>query len=425
MANLTDGPESFYRAVYDAQPREYGLTLRESAWENFASTGLPGRRFESWRYTDIKTALAQPAPLARPTTASGAFPKAHDAARLIVIDGVFRPDLSDLAELPSGVEALSLRALLAAEDASALAASGLGGNDPLVALNAALMQDGAVLRIAPGVRVARPIEIATLSTGDAPQSVFTRSLILCGAESDATIIENTADRAATHDNQALVTALAAGARLNLFSHVDAQNPRSVLVQTLLATLDEGARIEAFALLEGAGLTRRQIFARLSGARAGVVFNGAMLARDGAHVDTTLVVEHTAPAGESRERFRSILDAGGSGVFQGKIIVRPEAQKTDGVMQSKALLLSDRASMSNKPELEIYADDVKCGHGATSGQLDRDQLFYLMTRGLPPAEAETLLVSAFALEALDGLTFDAPVEFVAARVSAWIAGRAAE
>lgn len=425
MVNRADGPEPFYRAAYDSRPRDRGVSLRDAAWEKFVSAGLPNRRVESWRYTDIKAALAQPAPLAHPTDASDVSSKAHDAARLVVLDGAFRADLSDLREIPAGVEVMSLRTLLASEDASALAASGLGGNDPLVALNAALMQDGVVLRIASGVRIERPIEIATLTSGDAPQSVFTRSLVVCGANSLATIIETTADRAATHDNQALVMALAAGARLNLFSHVAGRNPGSVRVQTLLASLDAGARIEAFALLEGAGLTRRQIFARLSGERAGVVFNGAMLARDGAHADTTLVVDHAAPAGESRERFRSILDAGGTGVFQGKIIVRPEAQKTDGVMQSKALLLSDRASMSNKPELEIYADDVKCGHGATSGQLDRDQLFYLMTRGLPPAEAETLLVSAFALEALDGLTFDAPVDFVAARVSAWISGREAE
>lgn len=425
MVNLAEGPESFYRAAYDARPRDRGLALRDSAWDKFASTGLPNRRVEAWRYTDIKAALAHPAPLARATGAAHDFPRSHDAVRFVVLDGAFRPDLSDLADAPAGVEVVSLRTLLAGEDASALAAAGLGGDDPLVALNAALMQDGVVLRIAPGARIDRPIEIATLATGDAPQSVFTRSLVLCGADSFATIIETTSDRAATHDNQALVTALAAGARLNLFSHVAGQNVGSVLVQTLLASLEASARIEAFALLEGGGLTRRQIFARLSGAGAGVVFNGAMLARDGAHADTTLVIDHAAPAGESRERFRTILDAGGAGVFQGKIIVRPEAQKTDGVMQSKALLLSDKASMSNRPELEIYADDVKCGHGATSSQLDRDQLFYLMTRGLPPAEAETLLVSAFAQEALDGLGFDALADFVGSRVSAWISGRRAE
>ena len=422
MTTSLAGPESFYRKLYDALPRDRAHRLRESAWERFTSTGLPGRRVESWRYTDIRTALAHPAPLARATGAAHDFPKAHDAARLVVLDGAFRPDLSDLADIPPGVEALSLRSLLAGDDAHMLAVAGLGGADPLVALNASLMQDGVVLRIAPGARVDRPVEIATLATGDTPQSAFTRSLVLGGAESCATIIETTTDRSAMQGNQVLVTALAAGARLNLFSHVGAQNRGSVLVQSLHATVEDGARLEAFALLEGGGLTRRQIFARLSGTGAGVVFNGAMLARDGAHVDTTLVVEHAGPAGESRERFRSVLDAGGAGVFQGKIIVRPEAGKTDGAMQSKALLLSDQASMSNKPELEIYADDVKCGHGATSGRLDREQLFYLLTRGLEPAEAETLLVSAFALEALEGLTFDAPRDFVAARVAAWISGR---
>lgn len=422
MATISDGPESFYRAAYEALPRDGGVSLRESAWRRFAAIGLPNRRAEAWRYTDIRAALAHPAPLAHETATAHDFLKTHDSARLVVLDGAFRPDLSDLRDIPAGVEAMSLRTLLAGGDASALAAEGLGGDDPLVALNATLMQDGVVLRVASGARIERPIEIATLATGNAPQSVFVRSLVVCGANSCATIIETTADRSATQNNQALVATLASCARLNVFTHVADHGAESVLVQSVLASLEEGARLESFALLEGGGLTRRQIFARLSGASATVVFNGAMLARDGGHVDTTLVVDHAAPAGESRERFRTILDAGGAGVFQGRIIVRPEAQKTDGVMQSKALLLSDRASMSNRPELEIYADDVKCGHGATSGQLDRDQLFYLMTRGLPPAEAETLLVSAFALEALDGVSFDAPADFVRSRVSAWVTGR---
>lgn len=425
MATISDGPESFYRAAYESLPHDGGVSLRDSAWRRFEAKGLPNRRAEAWRYTDIRAALAHPAPLARETGPSQDFVKIHDAARLVVLDGAFQPERSDLRDIPAGVEALSLRSLLADGGASALAAGGLGGDDPLVALNAALMQDGVVLRIPSGAHIERPIEIATLATGGASQSVFTRSLVVCGADSSATIIETTADRAVTQNNQALVATLASGARLNVFSHVAGQNAGSVLVQSVLVSLDEGARLESFALLEGDGLTRRQVFARLSGARAGVVFNGAMLARDGAHADTTLVVDHAAPAGESRERFRTILDAGGAGVFQGRIIVRPEAQKTDGVMQSKALLLSDKASMSNRPELEIYADDVKCGHGATSGQLDRDQLFYLMTRGLPPAEAETLLVSAFALEALDGVRFDALADFVGSRVAAWVTGRRAE
>jgi Fe-S cluster assembly protein SufD len=147
-----------------------------------------------------------------------------------------------------------------------------------------------------------------------------------------------------------------------------------------------------------------------------------LARGRQHVDTTLVVDHARPHGESRERFRNILDGQATGVFQGKIVVRPHAQKTDGAMQSRALLLSDGATMNNKPELEIFADDVQCGHGATCGRLDRDQLFYLMARGVPRREAESLLIEGFANEAFAGLESERLREYLAARVSDWLSGR---
>jgi len=149
-----------------------------------------------------------------------------------------------------------------------------------------------------------------------------------------------------------------------------------------------------------------------------------LLRGRAHADTTIVLNHEAPHGKSRERFRTIVDDAAAGVFQGKVRVAPGAQKTDGAMQSKALLLSEGASMSNKPELEIFADDVVCGHGATCGRLDADQLFYLMARGLPRREAEALLVEGFANEAMDGIADEASREGFATAVAAWLADREA-
>jgi Fe-S cluster assembly protein SufD len=192
--------------------------------------------------------------------------------------------------------------------------------------------------------------------------------------------------------------------------------------SLIAHLDDHASLNSFALVEGAGLSRRQIFARLDGEHAKVALNGATLARGRQHADTTLVVDHAVPHGESRERFRNILDEQATGVFQGKIVVRPHAQKTDGVMQSKAILLSDHAVMNNKPELEIFADDVTCGHGATCGRLDKDQLFYLMARGLQHHEAEALLIEGFANEAFEGLNDESLRDFLVARISAWLTAR---
>ncbi len=401
--------------------------LRRAAFEAFARKGLPNRRVETWHYTDIKAALATPAPIAAACTKAQQLARTHDAIRLVTLDGAFRPDLSDLAALPQGVKAQSLCEALAQGAPgimAALASPDVDVDDALVSLNAALMQDGVILRVAEGVSLERPIELATLVSGADAQSSYSRALVVLGKGARATIIESAGAGAAgaAQDNQALVVRLAAGAALELVTHVFGGGEALVRVMSLLAHLDAEATLASYALVEGAGLLRRQIFARLDGERVKVAFNGATLARKRQHADTTLIVDHAQPNGESRERFRHILDEQAVGVFQGKIIVRPHAQKTDGAMQSKALLLSDGAAMNNKPELEIFADDVQCGHGATCGRLDGDQLFYLMARGLPRAQAESLLLEGFANEAFEGLGDEALAGFLSQRISSWLAGR---
>lgn len=402
--------------------------LREAAWQAFAAKGLPNRRVEAWHYTDLKAALAKPAPMSSVFAAALELPERRGAVRLVTLDGVFRPDLSDIAALPEGVKVQPLREALAqgAPGVMALiASSDVLTDDPIASLNAALMQDGVVLRIAGGTAVEQSIEIATFVSGEEPQSSFTRALVILGKDAKASILETAGalSSAAMQDNQALILRLASGATLDLVTHASGQGDALVRVMTLLAHLDEGASLNSYALLEGAGLLRRQIFTRLDGERTKVSLNGATLAKGRQHVDTTLVVDHAFPNGESRERFRNILDGQGTGVFQGKIVVRPGAQKTDGSMQSKAILLSDGATMDNKPELEIFADDVQCGHGATCGRLDKDQLFYLMARGIPRPEAESLLIEGFANEAFDGLENESMRGFLSARISAWMSARA--
>ncbi|MGJ0509407.1 MAG: Fe-S cluster assembly protein SufD [Methylocystis sp.] len=426
MTRTTTEADTALAALFEEMKGRGGASLRATAWQDFARRGLPNRRVEAWHYTDIKAALAKPAPLAATILAPN-LPRSHDSVRLVTLDGVFRPDLSDVADLPDGVTAQPLRDALAqgAPGIMALLASAdVQTDDALASLNAALMQDGVVLRIPAGAALERTIELASFVSGDAAQSSFTRSLVILGRGAKATIVETAGalGGAAAQDNQALILRLATGATLELVTHAVGQSDALVRVMSLLAHLDVDATLNSVALLEGAGLLRRQIFARLDGERARLALNGATLARGRQHVDTTLVVDHALPHGESRERFRSILDESGTGVFQGKIVVRPHAQKTDGVMQSKALLLADGATMNNKPELEIFADDVQCGHGATCGRLDKDQLFYLMARGLPRREAEQLLIEGFANEAFDGLENEALREYLHARVSAWLAGR---
>jgi Fe-S cluster assembly protein SufD len=425
MVKLATEADAVLASLYEEMKGRDAATLREAGWTAFARRGLPNRRVESWHYTDLKAALSKPAGFAAP----GATPvlPAPLGVRLVTLDGVFRPDLSDLSALPEGVKVQSLREALAQADPETmalLASDDVVTDDPLVALNAALMQDGVVLRIAAGAGVELPIEIATFSSGASAHSAVTRAIVVVERDARATIVETAAalGSAPAQTNHALILRLAQGAALDLVTHVGGGDSAEVRVMSLLAHLDAKAQLTSYALLEGAGLTRRQIFARLDGEHAHVSLNGATLARGRQHVDTTLVVDHAVPHGESRERFRNILDEQGTGVFQGKIVVRPHAQKTDGVMQSKAILLSDGATMNNKPELEIFADDVQCGHGATCGRLDKDQLFYLMARGLPRREAESLLIEGFANEAFMDLEKETLRAFLVARIAAWLAGR---
>lgn len=427
MIKLANEAEATLSSFYEEMRGKGAPRLRAAAWAAFSESGLPNRRIESWHYTDLKAAMSRPAPLATASHAAPSLPRAHDSLRLVTLDGVFRPDLSDIARLPEGVAVQSLRDALAqgaAHVMSALASADIGAQDPILALNAALMQDGVVLEIAPGAKIERAIELATFASAEAAQSTYTRALVMLGEGAEATLIETLGalSAAPAQDNGALVLRLAANARVDLVTHLSGGVDHSIRIGSLLAHLDAGAMIHSFALIEGEGLHRRQIFARLDGEKASAVFNGATLGRGRLHADTTLIVDHAKPNGASRECFRNILDDQSVGVFQGKIIVRPGAQKTDGAMQSKALLLSEQATMNNKPELEIFADDVQCGHGATCGRLDKDQLFYLNARGLPRREAEALLIEGFANEAMETLEDEQLKAFLSDRVGVWLSRR---
>ena len=395
-------------SFFETMKNEGARDLRAAAWADFSRQGLPNRRVESWHYTDLRAALRNVAPLAAPPAS---------ALEPLTLDGA-----------ADGLTIQPLREALAAGDPEVLAAlapAGVGADDAMVALNAALMQDGHILRIAPGARVEPPIILGRLDPGGA-RSSYSRSLVIVGEGARATICESYRPLApsAAQENHALVIALRAGAQIEHTARIWPQDKVAARVFSLLATLERGASLNSFCLGEGGGLLRRQIFARLMGEQASVSFDGVSLLRGRAHADTTIVLNHEAPNGKSRERFRTIVDDDAVGVFQGKVRVAPGAQKTDGAMQSKALLLSDGASMNNKPELEIFANDVVCGHGATCGRLDADQLFYLMARGLPRREAEALLVEGFANEAMDGIADEASREGFATAVAAWLANREA-
>lgn len=420
--------EAALSSVFEAMKDKGAEALRLAAWESFARKGLPTRRVEAWHYTDLRAALRVVAPLgaielAKPVAA----PTRGDRIRLVLLDGAFRPELSDLSALPDGVSVQSLRDALVNDDAqllAALAPSGLAGEDAIVALNAALMQDGVIVRIAPGVKLERPLEVTMLASGGPAHAVYTRSLIIAGDGAKARIFERSGalSPSGAQENHALVFSIGSGCEIEHVVHISPQSEEAIRLYSLLVSLSGKSAFNSFCMIEGGGLVRRQIFARLLDEYSSIAIDGVSLLRAREHADTTLFIEHASAHCKSRERFRTILDGHATGVFQGKVVVRPGAQKTDGAMQSKALLLGEGATMNNRPELEIFADDVVCGHGATCGRLDADQLFYLEARGLPRREAEALLIEGFANEVIDAIEDEATRQEFAALVHSWLGRR---
>ena len=423
--------ETALLAMFDAQRARLpgAPEVRKAAIETFARTGLPHRRIESWHYSDLRAAMRTTSPLHAGPPSQSAPPRdaLTQGVRLVVLDGAFRPDLSDFDQLPAGVRVTSLaQALTGSPDLATLPARFTGEDDAAVALNSALMTDGALIEVDAGVQVAGPVVLAIAMTGEAAQSTFTRSILRVGAGARVTLVEECRSFQAgvTQSNDALVVTLGAGAHVSHIGRVQAGGDGSVHLHSLVVSQDEGSTFEAFCLVTDGGFVRRQTFAGLSGQNATLRLSGLTLLDRSRLADTTLVVDHAVPHGTSREFFRYILAGESTGVFQGKVIVRPHAQKTDGGMRSNALVLTEGASMNNKPELEIFADDVVCGHGATVGQIDDDQLFYLMARGIPRQEAEALLVEAFGAQVLGEVADDTLREELLADLQGWLVRRVA-
>lgn len=402
--------------------------VRREAYEAFVHVGLPHRRIEEWRYTDLRALMRDVLPLAPAPDAAAlgrgkvalASVAVDGAAKLVLVDGVFAAELSDIGNLEAGVSVRTLREALEGAAAELLQSS---TTDVMLSLNAALATDGVLITVADGTTLSRPLHIVHVATAANASSV-TRSRLQLGKGARATLIEDfvAAEGAAAYQVNDAVT-IAAGDETDL-SYVrlmgdvaDAANITSAVV-----TIGAKAKLSLFNMTSGAGLSRLQGFVTLAGEGTELIINGVNLLRDKQHGDMTLVIDHAVPGCTSRENFRAVLDDRAHSVFQGRIIVKPAAQKTDGKMMTRALLLSDEAEADSKPELEIFADDVSCGHGATSGALDESLLFYLRARGLPEKQAQTLLVQAFVGEAIESIEDDVLRERVIGIAQSWLEAR---
>lgn len=405
--------------------------LREAAMARFVTLGFPTRRSEAWKYTDLRPLQKVPFLPARGTDAAvsidrmpALLPTDLRRYRLVFVNGGFRPELSNLSDLPSGVEVGSLGAALTkTPDEVAERIGKLGELDgmPMLALNTALMCDGLMLRVRAGVMPEGPIEAIFIGApADTPVAYHPRNLLVLEPGSQATLVEHHVGIGAGPYFANGVTDIIAEERAHLRHYkVQAEGADAFHIATVRGSLGKDAVYDGFGLSLGARLSRNEMELRLDGPGAECRLNGAYLMRGQQHCDTTTVIEHREPHARCRETFKGVLDDRSRAVFQGRIVVHPGAQGTDAHQLSRTLLLSDRAEIDTKPELEIYADDVKCSHGATVGDLDHDAMFYLRSRGIAEAQARKVLIEAFLGEVLEEISAERIRDAFSARAAEWL------
>ncbi|MFM8749752.1 Fe-S cluster assembly protein SufD [Rhabdaerophilum sp.] len=387
---------------------------RAEAFARFEARGLPSKRIESYHYTDVRNLMRSVAPAAKDAV----------AGETLKLEGFVRHGFTN-GRWQGGDSSAGVTVQPLADAYREGLTPGLGmgqASDVVVDLNTAFARDGVVIRIAAG-RHAR-LHLAFSENVGAAASILPRVIVEVGEGASLMLV-------ATHEgpsgivyqvNEVVELRLGRQAKVEHI-RLNLSGDKAMVLSSVAATLGEEAELQTMPVSLGGEVCRHQVFVTYQGENAKAAIRGATMLKGNQHHDSTLVVDHAVPHGESRELFRTVVDGSAHGVFQGKIIVRPHAQKTDGQMASNALLLSDDAGMSNKPELEIFADDVVCAHGATCGSLDENQLFYLQARGLPRRIAEALLVEAFLGEVIDTVSEESLRERLAGLVSDWMQARA--
>jgi Fe-S cluster assembly protein SufD len=432
MATETDRLSNYHKA-YEAVRAQGGECepvwlgqLREDGWARFSARGFPTTHDEDWRFTNLaalaKMRFQRAAAGEVFVTAAQIAPYRVDGAacQLVFVNGRFAPELSDLGSLPEGLLVCSLeRAIDCGREGCApegieqhLGRYAEMSRDSFTALNTALWEDGAYLRIRRGIVLEKPIHLLYVSAGAGAEiATHPRTLIIAEDASQASIIEDYVSLGSEAAFSNAVTELAAGQNA-VISHflVERENTASFNVTTLRIEQSRSAQVDSHSILLGGGLVRNNVHPVLNGEGAECLINGLFVGAGGQHMDNYMLVEHASPHCNSRQFYNGILAGQAHGVFHGRIVVAKNAQKTDAKQTNRNLLLSDDARIDTKPQLEIYADDVKCTHGATIGQIDETQLFYLRSRGLALADARNLLLYAFAAECLDRMKNPAARDF---------------
>ena len=391
------------------------LPMRKAAMARFAEAGFPTTQDEDWRFTNVapirelafKPVWEAPADAeSLPEIRNRSLLNGLDALCLVFVDGVFVPELSDKIVVgEAGVRFANLQQAFRDDPASLqkrLARHSQANPYAFADLNAAYFADGAVVRIGRNTAAERPVRLVFAASGfEEGQTANPRNFVMVESGASVTIVEEYLGlgKSATWTNAVSEFAVGEGA---LVEHVKVQDELLGSFHTagISAHLGRDCRFRSHSFALGARLSRNNIWAKLDGEGLECVLNGLYLAQGEQLADHHMVVEHAQPRCESHECFNGILDGCSRGVFHGRILVRPQAQKTDAKQTNKNLLLSEQAAVNSKPQLEIYADDVKCTHGATIGQMDEEALFYLQARGVPLSAARRMLMRAFAGEIVE-------------------------
>lgn len=404
---------------------EWFEALRARGRAAYEAEGLPHHKTEAWKYTRIdKVGPFTHADLAPPAEIDGARGADFglDSWRVVVVNGHVRPELSVLEGLPDSVTVAGMIEMVGAEPERLEPHLGRVlslEKMPLAALNTAYLGDGAFIHVPRGVALDKPLQIVSLTAaGEEPVMVHPRHLVVLEDGAAATLVETHLGGGQGFANTVMEVVLGRDARL-AHAKLQDESPQAVHVAACAVRLGENAAYDGLVLHTGGRLARHELRAEIAGPHASCTFNGAVLAAGQQHMDTTTFVDHAVPDGKSQQNVRAVLDHTARGVYQGKVLVRRDAQRTDAHQLSRALLLARGAEMDAKPELEIYADDVKCGHGAATGELDPDHLFYLRGRGIDPATARRMLLEAFVAEVIDPFPDAAVREMFAGRVGAWL------
>ena len=394
--------------------------LRQRAIDHFTESGFPTTDAEDWKYTNV-------APIARSTfelamrDAAGALTAEQLApfdyseakqSKLVFVNGIFRPDLSATEALPPGVVAANLTDAFAGEHETVLREHLARGVQPdeggFAALNTAFLGGGAFVLIPADVRVESPLHLLFLSdANDKQHASFPRVLVVAGRNSSATIIESyaaTSNEAVYLTNAVVEINVGEGARLAHYK-VQRESERAFHIAETWADLGRNSSYDLTTITLGAQLSRHGITVRLDQEGAECWVDGLYLVGTGQHADTHSLIDHRQPHCTSHQTYKGILDGKSRAVFNGRVFVRRDAQKTDAYQSNKNLLLSNEARIDTKPQLEILADDVKCAHGATVGQLEEEELFYLVSRGLHTELARNLLTYGFAEELVEKIKIE--------------------